>query len=64
MWHDIVRANRAALLPVIDEFSRVLTGLRDAIERDDGEAVLAQFQHARSAREQYLETVDKAFKNQ
>ncbi|MDT0497239.1 prephenate dehydrogenase/arogenate dehydrogenase family protein [Algiphilus sp. W345] len=64
MWHDIVRANRAALLPVIDEFSRVLTSLRDAIERDDGEAVLAQFQHARSAREQYLETVERAFKNQ
>lgn len=59
MWHDIVRANRAALLPVIDEFSRVLARLRDAIERDDGEAMLAQFQHARSVREQYLETVEK-----
>lgn len=59
MWHDIVRANHKALLPVIDRFSQVLAELRAAIERDDGAAILQQFTRARAARERYLELVEK-----
>lgn len=64
MWHDIVCANREALLPVIDEFTRVLSALRCAIDGNDGAAILEQFTRAREARERYLELVEKPAANQ
>lgn len=59
MWHDIVRANREAVLAQLDGFSRELAELRAAVAADDGAAILDTFQHARAARERYLELVEK-----
>lgn len=60
MWHDIVRANAAALLPLIDGYIGTLTGLRDAIQDDDSGRLLSVFQAARDARERYLERNERS----
>lgn len=59
MWHDIVRANRDAVLQAVDGFQQELQQLRDAIAVDDGAAILELFKRARAARERYLELVEK-----
>jgi prephenate dehydrogenase len=59
MWHDIVRANREAVVGVIDGYLADLARLRDAIAVDDGATLLDCFTRARAARERYLELVEK-----
>lgn len=56
MWHDIVRANRAAVLAAIDEFSAGLSELRAAIESDNSADILATFERAKKARDQHFLT--------
>lgn len=55
MWHDIVRANRAALVPLIDRYMVSLKHMRHAIATDDPIHVLEVFTRARNAREHYEE---------
>jgi prephenate dehydrogenase len=55
MWHDIALANRPALLTAIDQFSAHLDGLRTAIERSDSATLMASFQRAKQARDQFSE---------
>src|SRR5690606_6923110 len=55
MWHDIALANRPALLAAIDGFSRHLDELRGAIDRADGESIMATFARAKSARDEFTE---------
>lgn len=55
MWHDIALANRPALLAAIDEFSAGLGALRSAIDRRDGASIMATFERAKSARDQFAE---------
>jgi len=55
MWHDIAIANRPALLTAIDEFSSGLAALRAAIDRADGASLIATFERAKSARDQFAE---------
>jgi prephenate dehydrogenase len=55
MWHDIALANRPALLAAIDEFSTGLAGLRAAIDRADGASIMATFERAKRARDQFGE---------
>ncbi len=55
MWHDIVRANRSAVLDSLDTFTEHLAEMRQAIESDDSDAILATFERAKKARdEQFL----------
>lgn len=54
MWHDIVRANRDAVLASMDDFSERLAGLRAAIEADDSREILATFERAKQARDQHF----------
>ncbi|MDE2148869.1 MAG: prephenate dehydrogenase/arogenate dehydrogenase family protein [Gammaproteobacteria bacterium] len=54
MWHDIVRANRDALLPVVDQYVEALQQLRGAIDRDDAARIFEIFSRARNVREHYL----------
>lgn len=54
MWHDIVLANRDAVLPALDLFAEHLGQLREAIERRDGEQILASFDNAKHARDQFF----------
>ncbi|HEX7381399.1 MAG TPA: prephenate dehydrogenase/arogenate dehydrogenase family protein [Nevskiaceae bacterium] len=53
MWHDIVRANRSALVPLMDHYLDAFRRLRDAIAADDSIRVLDVFTNARNARERF-----------
>ncbi len=53
MWRDIALANRTALLEVIDSFNKHLSALRRAVEREDGEQLLATFARAKQARDAF-----------
>lgn len=55
MWHDIALANRPALLAAIDQFSDGLAELRAAIDRGDGTSIMATFERAKRARDQFGE---------
>ncbi|WP_049721778.1 bifunctional prephenate dehydrogenase/3-phosphoshikimate 1-carboxyvinyltransferase [Gilvimarinus polysaccharolyticus] len=53
MWHDIMRANRGAVLHSLDKFVDNLLRLRDGIEREDGEYLLGVFTRAKAARDHF-----------
>jgi len=53
MWHDIYLSNRQAVLKAVDEFSKDLSQLRQAIESGDGELLLGVFTRAKAAREYF-----------
>ncbi|WP_372956905.1 bifunctional prephenate dehydrogenase/3-phosphoshikimate 1-carboxyvinyltransferase [Marinobacter sp.] len=53
MWHDIFLSNREAVLRVIDHFTEDLAGLRQAIQDQDGAALLRVFTRARAARNHF-----------
>lgn len=53
MWHDICQANRDALLDQIDQFTKGLSRLREAIDKDDSQTLLGIFTRARIAREYF-----------
>jgi 3-phosphoshikimate 1-carboxyvinyltransferase len=59
MWHDIVLANRDAVVGVIDGYLEGLTQLRTALAADDSATLMDCFTRARAARERYLELVEK-----
>ena len=55
MWHDIVLANKTALLSVMNEFQSNLTQLQQAIEADDSVVIMALFERAKTARDEFVE---------
>lgn len=55
MWHDIMRANREAVLQSLDLFLENLNRLKSAIARDDGDYLLTTFARAKSARDLYTQ---------
>lgn len=54
MWRDIALCNREALLHKMDALQHELGRMRDALEAEDGVALLQQFETARDAREDWL----------
>jgi prephenate dehydrogenase len=54
MWRDICVANRDALLAVLDDFEDELESARSAIESGDGATLARMFEHARTARNNWL----------
>jgi prephenate dehydrogenase len=54
MWHDICLANREHLLGVLDNFEGRLAAVREAIADNDGERLLAIFQRAKAARDNFI----------
>jgi prephenate dehydrogenase len=54
MWRDIFLANRPALLADIDKYINEIKCLRSSLKARDGDALQAQFEHARHARERWL----------
>ena len=54
MWRDICLANREALLAALEGYVAELGRVRAAIERRDGDALGAMFEHARTARSRWL----------
>jgi prephenate dehydrogenase len=57
MWHDIALANRSALLAALDQFSDQVGVLRTAIERNDSATLMASFERAKQARDQFSEVL-------
>lgn len=55
MWHDIMLANKDAVLDVMGEFRQTLDKLETAIQQEDGEAILAMFERAKKARDDFSE---------
>lgn len=53
MWHDIMRANRMAILKSIDLFIGNLTNLREAIDEENSDYLLDVFSRAKEARDEY-----------
>ncbi|MDQ3563106.1 MAG: prephenate dehydrogenase/arogenate dehydrogenase family protein [Pseudomonadota bacterium] len=51
MWRDIFFANRARLIDMIERFREDLAMLRDAIEAEDGPAVVAFLDEAKNTRD-------------
>ncbi|WP_317889764.1 prephenate dehydrogenase/arogenate dehydrogenase family protein [Spongiibacter pelagi] len=54
MWHDIVLANKAAVLAGIDKFSQHLAMVRTAIADEQGEQILTIFDRAKTARDEHF----------
>ncbi|WP_273142413.1 bifunctional prephenate dehydrogenase/3-phosphoshikimate 1-carboxyvinyltransferase [Halomonas sp.] len=59
MWRDIFTANRDAVLASLDDFEAGVARLRDAVERGDGDAMLATFDRARHARHYFESLLNK-----
>lgn len=55
MWRDICIANREALSPMLAAFAVELNELAERIAVADGESLLAIFEHAKSARDRYVD---------
>lgn len=53
MWHDIMRANRAAILDSMDMFIANLSRLRASIEQEDSKYLLEVFSRAKEARDEF-----------
>ncbi len=58
MWRDIALANREALLTELDAYLDALQTLRQAVDQQDGAALLTIFSRARSARENWMKKQD------
>ncbi len=54
MWRDIALMNREPLLRELDRYRQCLDALGEAIEREDGEALLRAFAAAKQARDAWL----------
>ncbi len=55
MWHDIVIANRDALLAALDTFDKSLAELRTAIDSENSQRLLEIFSDAKTARDKFAE---------
>ena len=51
MWHDILLANKQAVLAAIDQFENELQTTRQAIEKNDGDALFKLLSEAKNARD-------------
>jgi len=58
MWRDIALANRDAVVAELDVYLDALQILRQAVDAEDGDALLKIFSRARAAREHWLKTQD------
>ena len=53
MWHDIMKANKAAILQSMDLFIDNLSRLRSGIENEDSDYLLKVFSRAKEARDEF-----------
>jgi 3-phosphoshikimate 1-carboxyvinyltransferase len=53
MWHDIVIANKDAILEAMDAFEKSMAQLRDAIENKNSHKLMQVFSEAKAAREAF-----------
>lgn len=53
MWHDIVIANREAVLSALDEFEKSMQQLREAIDKGNSAKLMQVFTEAKAARDAF-----------
>lgn len=53
MWHDIVVANRSAILAALDHFEISLSELRAAVDQQDSKTLISTFTNAKKARDRF-----------
>lgn len=53
MWHDIVMANREAILLALDEFEKSMCQLREAIDKGNSAKLMQIFTEAKTARDAF-----------
>lgn len=58
MWRDIALANRDAVAAELDAYLDALQTLRQAVEAEDGDALLKIFARARAARARWMQNQD------
>jgi prephenate dehydrogenase len=63
LWHDILLANRGHLLEMMDRFQTVLGIIREAIAREDGQALLNALTRAKEARDHFARLMDERSEN-
>ncbi len=59
MWHDIMLANKGAVLSAIDLFLANLAKLRSAVEQEDSHELLGVFTRAKAARDHFTTMLAK-----
>jgi 3-phosphoshikimate 1-carboxyvinyltransferase len=59
MWHDIMKANRDAVLGALDLFTDNLSRLREAIASEDSELMMGVFTRAKAARDHFTRMLTK-----
>ena len=59
MWHDIMLANKSAILDVMGDFRDKLDELETAMKADDSESILAMFERAKSSREDFAKLLEE-----
>jgi cyclohexadieny/prephenate dehydrogenase len=59
MWHDIMKANKAAILRSLDLFTDNLQRMRSSIEQENSEYLLEVFSRAKLARDEYTKMLKK-----
>lgn len=64
MWHDIMLANKTAIIDVMESFKVTLEKLEKAIKTDDSETIMAMFENAKSARDHFSALLSQQLKNQ
>ncbi len=58
MWHDIMLANKASIIDVMESFKTSLEKLEKAIKADDSETIMAIFENAKAARDEFSELLE------
>lgn len=58
MWHDIVRANQAAVTALLEMQISELQSLLDLMKKDQWDELKARFERARNAREKHLGQIE------
>lgn len=63
MWHDIMLANKSAILALIDDFKQHLYKLENHIKQEDSEAILTTFSQAKAARDEFTQRLNDKLKS-
>ena len=64
MWRDITLANRSKLLGMLDSYLEQLHRIRDMLAQADGEAIHAVYASAQRARQNWINAIEAAEKQQ
>lgn len=59
MWRDICIANSAAVAELVENYADEMKRLADIIRRKDGDSLLELFSNAKSARDKYIDGVNR-----